>query len=144
MATARRSGRWQPGESGNPAGRQPGSGQVAKLRAAIAEHVPEIIERLVEAARAGDIGAARLLLERVIPPMRAAEPAEPLSLPANGSLTEQGRALLLAATAGEIAPGQAAALLGALAALGRVAELDELTRRIESLEGRYGTPARSD
>lgn len=62
---------WQPGQSGNPAGRKPGSGEVAALRAGIREHVPAIVQKLVEAALAGDTGAARLLLERVIPPMKA-------------------------------------------------------------------------
>ena len=71
-------GRWKKGESGNPRGRRPGSGEVAKLRTAIAAHVPTIIERLTAAALQGDVGAARLLLERVIPPLKAAEQAAPL------------------------------------------------------------------
>ena len=72
-------GRWQPGESGNPSGRRPGSGEVAKLRAAIAEHLPAIVAQLVEAAKAGDVQAVRLLLERVIPPVKAAEVAQAAS-----------------------------------------------------------------
>ena len=43
MKDPKRPGRWKPGESGNPAGRKPGSGEVAKLRAAIAEHMPGIV-----------------------------------------------------------------------------------------------------
>ena len=65
------SGQWQPGTSGNPAGRPPGSGKVAKLRAEIAEHVPDIVAQLVESAKGGDVQAARLLLERVLPPVKA-------------------------------------------------------------------------
>lgn len=126
---------WRPGQSGNPAGRKPGTGEVARLRAGIAEHLPEIVERLVESAKAGDVGAARLLLERVIPPMKATEAAAPLAL-AGATLTEQGRAVLRAVEAGELAPAQAAALLGAIGTLARVAEVDELTRRVEALEGR--------
>lgn len=75
-------GTWKPGESGNPKGKPPGSGEVQKLRTAIATHVPEIIERLVTAAKSGDIQAARLLLERVLPPVKAIEQTEPVNLPA--------------------------------------------------------------
>ena len=126
---------WRAGQSGNPRGRRPGSGEVAKLRAAIAEHVPTIIERLVAAALQGDTGAARLLLERVIPPLKATEEPAPLALP-DGTLTEQGRAVLGAVAAGDLAPGQGAALLGAIGTLARVAEVDELERRLAALEAR--------
>lgn len=68
---------------------------MAKLRASIAGHVPEIIGQLVEAAKGGDVQAARLLLERVLPPMKPTELAVPLALP-DGSLTDQGRAVLAA------------------------------------------------
>lgn len=128
-------GRWKPGESGNPAGRTPGSGEVGKLRAAIRDRVPAIIEKLTEQAAAGDVGAARLLLERVIPPIKAAEEAAPVRLP-DASLTEQGRAVLAAAGTGELAPGQAAQLLSGLAALAKLIETDELERRITELEAR--------
>ena len=128
---------WRAGQSGNPRGRRPGTGEVAKLRAAIAEHVPTILERLVAAALQGDVSAARLLLERVCPPLKATEEAAPLALP-DGTLTEQGRAVLGAVAAGELAPGQGAALLGAIGTLARVAEVDELERRLTALEA--GTP----
>ena len=133
MKDPKRPGRWKPGESGNPAGRKPGSGEVAKLRAAIAEHLPGIVAQLVEAAKAGDVQAARLLLERVIPPVKAAEVAQAVALPGE-TLTEQGRAVLGAIEAGELAPGQGAALIGAIGTLARVAEVDELAARITALE----------
>ena len=129
---------WKPGQSGNPQGRKPGTGEVAKLRAAIAGNVPAILESLTTAALAGDVGAARLLLERVIAPLKAAEQAQPLHLP-DGTLTDQGRAVLAAVAAGELAPGQGAALLGAIGSLARVAEIDELAARITALEGRHAT-----
>ncbi len=130
---------WRAGQSGNPRGRRPGSGEVAKLRAAIAEHVPTILERLVAAALQGDVSAARLLLERVCPPLKATEEAAPLALP-DGTLTEQGRAVLGAVAAGELAPGQGAALLGAIGTLARVAEVDELERRLTALEATHAKP----
>ena len=131
-------GRWKPGESGNPKGRKPGTGEVAKIRAAIADRVPELLAAMMTRALDGDVGAARLLLERAIAPLKAAEQPQALSLP-DGTLTDQGRAVLAAVAAGELAPGQGAALLGAIGTLARVAEVDELARRIEVLEGKHAT-----
>ncbi len=132
-AKKKRLGRWKAGESGNPKGRPAGTGKVAEMRAAIAAHVPELLKALVAKALEGDVGAARLLLERTVAPLRAVEPAQALTLP-DGTLTDQGRAVLKAVAAGELAPGQGASLLSAIGALARVAEIDELTARIEALE----------
>lgn len=139
MTTAKKKppGRWKAGESGNPAGRKPGTGEVAKLRAAIGERVPELLAAMMTRALEGDVGAARLLLERAIAPLKAAEQAQALSLP-NGTLTEQGRAVLAAVAAGELAPGQGAQLLTAIGTLGKITELDELAARITALEGKHG------
>lgn len=129
---------WKPGQSGNPKGRPPGVGEIGKMRAAIAGNVPAILQSLTTAALAGDVQAARLLLERALPPIKPVEQPQPLSLP-DGTLTEQGRAVLAAVAAGELAPGQGAALLGAIGTLARVAEIDELAARITALEGRHAT-----
>ena len=139
MATKRKppSAAWKPGQSGNPKGRPPGTGEVAKMRAAIADRVPQLLAAMMARALDGDVGAARLLLERAIAPLKAAEQAQALSLP-DGTLTDQGRAVLAAVAAGELAPGQGAALLGAIGTLARVSEVDELARRIEALEDRHG------
>ena len=128
---------WKPGISGNPTGRTPGSGEVAKLRAAIGQHVPAIITRLVQAALDGDVAASRLLLERVVAPLKAAEEATPMMLP-DGTLTEQGRAVLAAVAGGELAPGQGAALLASLGTLAKLTETDEIEARITALEARNG------
>lgn len=137
MGERKRSGRWVAGQSGNPAGRKPGTGEVAKLRASIQEHVPTIIAAVVEKARQGDVQAARLLLERVLPPMKPVEQGTTLALP-DGSLTEQGRAVLAAVSKGELGPGEGAKLLTGIGTLARIAELDELTARVEALERQNG------
>ncbi len=133
-AGPKRVGRWKPGMSGNPKGKAPGTGALQRLRASIAADVPDILAVLVLAAKAGDIQAARLILERVLPPMKAIEQAQTLALPADGTLTAQGRAVLACVAAGELAPGQGAQLLAAISALARIAEIDDLTARIDALE----------
>ena len=124
---------WKPGQSGNPAGRKPGTGEVAKLRAAISEHVPAIVERLTEAALAGDVSAARLLLERTIAPLKASEVPVTISMP-DGPLADQGRAVMAGVANAGLAPGQGAALLTSLGMLAKLVEADELERRIAALE----------
>lgn len=128
---------WKPGQSGNPAGRTPGTGEVAKIRAAIADRVPELLDAMMTRALDGDVGAARLLLERAVAPLKAAESTQALTLP-DGTLTEQGRAVLACVAAGELAPGQGAQLLTGIGTLARVAEFDELEKRITNLENKHG------
>jgi hypothetical protein len=126
---------WKAWESGNPAGRKPGTSAAAKLRIAIEKDLPEIIVKLVEQAKAGDAGSARLLLERVLPPIRAAEQPVPIEIPV-GTLTDQGRAVVAAAGAGVLAPGQASQLVAGLGSLAKLVETDELAARIAALEER--------
>ena len=125
---------WQPGQTGNPKGRPPGQSEITRLRTAIAAHVPSILDQLVTAAKAGDVQAARLILERVLPPLKGTEQAVELQLPKDGTLTAKATAVLYAAAAGELAPGQAAQLIAALGTLAKIHEVDELAARIEKLE----------
>lgn len=124
---------WKAGQSGNPRGRKPGTGEVANLRAAISARVPELLETLMQKAIDGDVGAARLLLERAVPPLKSVDPAQPLALPGE-TLTERGQAVLSAVEAGVLSAGQGAALIGAIGSLARVTEVDELAARVAALE----------
>jgi len=137
--TAKKPKGWQPGQSGNPKGKTPGSGELQRIRASIGEHVPAIIKQLVTAAKGGDIQAARLILERVLPPVKAIEQAQTINLP-DGTLTDQGRAILRSVAAGELAPGQGAQLITAIGTLGKIAEVDEMAARITVLEGSHAKP----
>lgn len=134
MTEKKRVGKWRPGVSGNPAGKTPGSGELQRLRATIAADVPDILAGLVTAAKGGDVQAARLILERVLPPVKAIEQAVELQLPEGGTLTAKAAAVLSAAAAGELAPTQAAQLITALGTLAKITEIDELAARITSLE----------
>ncbi len=131
-------GRWKPGESGNPKGRKPGTGEVAAIRAAIADRMPDLLAAMMTRALDGDVGAARLLLERAIAPLKGIEQAVTLQLPNDGTLTAKATAVLSAAAAGDLAPGQAAQLIAALGTLAKISEVDELAARIEKLEHARG------
>ena len=127
-------GSWVKGTSGNPAGRKPGTGDIGKLRAAIADRVPELLAAMMDKALEGDVGAARLLMERCIAPLRPTEQAVTLQLPSDGILMTKASAVLASAASGALAPGQAAQLIGALGAMAKIQELDEMDARITALE----------
>lgn len=132
--TTTKTSRWKPGQTGNPKGRPPGQSEITKLRASIAVDAPDILAGLVKAAKGGDIQAARLILERVLPPLKGTEQPIPLDIPTEGTLTAKASAVLVATAKGEIAPGQAAQLMTALGVLARISEVDELEARIAALE----------
>lgn len=128
-------GQFQPGASGNPQGRPPGTSNLAALRAMLRPHVPGLLTQLVILAQAGDVTAIRLVLDRVLPPLRAQD--EAVSLPAlTGSLTDQGSAILAAMASGNVTPQQAGELLSAISTQARLIEATELEQRISALEER--------
>ncbi|NEV61658.1 DUF5681 domain-containing protein [Thiorhodococcus minor] len=127
---------FEKGKSGNPKGRPRGIVNQAKLRKAIEKDLPEIIEAMTTAAKAGDTAAARLLVDKVLPSLKPQD--TPVKLPLGDDLAESGRAVLAAVGASEVTPEQGARILQGLGALSRVIETDELLRRIEALEKRYG------
>jgi len=126
---------WKKGQSGNPAGRPKGTAKVAKLRSLIEADMPEVIAKVVELAKEGDMSAAKLLIDRVIPTIRPVEQPR-VTLPAGKTLTERGEAVLNAMQAGEIAPGEAQAAIGALAAQARLVEVAEIEKRLSELEAK--------
>lgn len=138
MATIEKSkcGRWRKGESGNPNGRKPGTGKVAKLRDSIATHIPDIISQMVNKAKDGDVQAARLLLERVIPPLKSMEQSVSIALPENATLSEQGQVIIQSIANGALTPSQGQALLSGLGSQARLIEITELEERITALENR--------
>ena len=124
------------GQSGNPAGRKPGTlTKQGKMRAQIAEAVPGILKAMQEKAAAGDVMAARLLLDRVLPSLKSVDTPTPLALGnAPADLGGAATAVLVALAGGGLSPEQAGSVAGVLAALARAKETAELIERIERLE----------
>ncbi len=123
------------GQSGNPAGRPKGSGLSAQLRAAIEQDAPSIIKAMIEQAKAGDMQAAKVLLDRVLPALKPESQAIHLpELVEAGTMAEKARAAIDAAGAGAVSPSAASDLVAAIAGLARVVETTELQQRLESIE----------
>ena len=124
--------KFKPGVSGNPTGRPKGQHPAHKLRNAIVESMPQIIENLVILAKNGDVQAAKVLLDRVCPTLKPQ--AMPISLPVNGSLAEQGGEIIKATMSGQIPPDIGSQLITALAHQAKIVEIDDVIKRLEVLE----------
>ena len=127
-------GLWLAGRSANPAGRPPNVGSSARLRKAISDAMPAVLEKLIAAALQGDIGAARALLPLTVPALKPVEEATPIALPTDATLTAQGAAVFAAVARGEMAAGQGAALLSALADLAKLRAEDDHESRLQAIE----------
>jgi len=130
---------WTKGQSGNPGGKPIGAKNRATrmVQNILESGAEEITETVVGMAKEGDLSAARLVLERLVPP--AKERPISLALPntstANG-IAEAQQAILQAVAAGELLPGEAATLAGIVDVCRKAVETNELEQRITALEGK--------
>ena len=74
----RNSGRFQPGQSGNPKGRTPIAAggkpnDIMNIRSYIGNRIYEVIDEMILQALAGDTTAANNLVKHVLPNMQAAQ-----------------------------------------------------------------------
>ena len=131
------------GQSGNPAGKPKGAvSKMTKLRQSIEADLPDIIAAVTEQAKAGDMAACKLLMDRVMPALRPTD--QPVTLPLAGAdLGADGRAVVSAVGDGSVTPETGAKLLQGLSSLARITEVDELVRRIEALEKSINAEAKN-
>ena len=132
----KRPGRWKPGQSGNPRGKPKGAkDRRTKWRDQLGAELDDVLAALLIAAKEGDVPAIALVLSRCCPPLRPMR--ELIDLPglkADSTPTQLATALIAAAMRGELPSDVASELVQALAAVGRLREVDELAARIAALE----------
>lgn len=130
---------WKPGQSGNPKGKPKGATNHATrlVTALMEEGAKEIAQTVVDQAKDGNLMAARLVLDRLAPPMR--ERSIEIDLPDASTATgiaEAQQTVLEAVGRGELTPGEGQVLAGILEARRKALETEELERRIAALEGK--------
>lgn len=122
-------GRWKKGQSGNPGGR---SGQTAKIRAALADGADDVAAVVLAAAKGGDMQAARLVLERLVPAVKPV--ADPVQFALDDSdLPACARSILAAVAAGTLPPDQGKALIDSVVSMARVIEVAQLEQQVAEL-----------
>ncbi len=125
------------GTSGNPAGRKPGQTAGVKLRAAIEQAAPEIIQTLIQQANGGDVQAAKVLLDRICPTLKPVSPNITLAVDTS-DLLKAGAAVVSAATNGELSVEVGSTLMSMLAQQTKLIETQEILTRLEALEAKKG------
>ena len=135
---------WPKGTSGNPRGPGTGSRNRASLlldRMADGE-AEAVLQAVLSAAKGGDVGAAKVLLDRIWP-ARKGRPT-PLPLPSVRTAADTTEALgaVVAAVADGTLTAEEAQAVGAVLEMQRKAiETQELERRIAALEAAKGQGA---
>jgi hypothetical protein len=130
---------FQPGQSGNPAGKPKGTRHRATMlaEALFDGQAEQLVQKAIEMALAGDPTAMRLALERLCPPRR--ERPVNVAMPkisVAADLIAAASALTGAAAAGEITPNEAAALSVLVGNVAKAVETAELAERLAKLEER--------
>ncbi len=129
---------FKPGVSGNPRGRPKSNTALRSLSATerlLAKGVKGVTETVLKLAQEGDVGAARLVLDRVSPPRRGR--LTTFLLPPINSQRDVADALhglLVATSQGKVTPTEAAELSGIVEKLGAALGEVELEERIAKLK----------
>jgi len=128
---------FEPGQSGNPAGRPKGSRNKATLAVEVLldGEAEEITRKAIELAKKGDLAAIRLCLDRIAPPRK--DRPVPFALPAlvKAEDAANGFAAIVAAVAsGQLTPSEAGELSKVVDTYARALLATDLEARVTALE----------
>lgn len=129
---------FKPGQSGNirgkPAGTRSKSTQL--LLAMMEGGAEQITQAVIDAARGGDLMAAKIILDRLMPPAKE----RPIQVDLPSTATVEGvaaaqNAILQAVADGHLLPGEGQTLSAIVESKRRAIETQDLAERIIKLEG---------
>ncbi|MCW2098147.1 UNVERIFIED_ORG: hypothetical protein M2393_000415 [Pseudomonas psychrophila] len=98
----------------------------------MAEGAEAVTKKVMAAAKKGDMQACRLILERLVPPIKPTAEVVRFELD-DTDLPSAAKSILRAVAAGELPPDQGKALIEGLGAVARVIEVAELQKAVEEL-----------
>jgi hypothetical protein len=132
-------GRFQPGQSGNPAGKPRGARHKTTLLAEklMQDDADGVVKRVIEAAKGGDMTAARIVLDRIAPARR--DSPVTIALPKIESAADAAKAMaaiLAAVASGAVTPSEADQVAKIVAAFVSTLESSEFEARLRALEKR--------
>lgn len=126
-------GRFQKGQSGNPAGRP--KGRTNPVLASIKKEFggePDFWIHVARAAKGGDQNCLNLLASRIRPSLKARSMCIELDIQGNAA-KDYTTGVLGAVVNGELAPDEAASLLSAITAGEKLEKLEALDQRINQI-----------
>jgi hypothetical protein len=128
---------FQPGKSGNPAGKPAGARNKTTLavEALLDGEAEGLTRKAIELAKAGDMQALRLCLDRIAPARK--DRYVPIDLPRLDSAADAVKAsavIVAALSAGELTPGEAAELGKLVASYVTALSASDFEKRLAQLE----------
>ena len=122
------------GVSGNPTSRPRGSKDKRhRYSECIESMIPQVLESVYQKALAGDMTAARMLLDRTLPNKRPEQ--ERVEIEHSGNIASDAKNVLRSVFDGEVSPELGASLLSSMTSVLKAIEVENLAKRIEALEG---------
>jgi hypothetical protein len=129
------------GQSGNPAGKPKGARHKTTLLAEklMQDGAEAVVKAVVDAAKGGDMTAARLVLDRIAPARRDSPVTFELpKIETAGDAIAASAAVLNAVAGGELTPDEAASVLRLVENHMKIVEIGDIDERLRRLEGRMG------
>ena len=128
------------GISGNPAGRPRGiKDKRHRYAESIESMIPQVLDCVYQKAMAGDMTAARMLLDRTLPSKRPEQ--ECVEIQHSGNIASDAQNVLRSVLNGEVSPDVGASLLSSMTSVLKAIEVEDFAKRIEALEGQKNEPA---
>jgi hypothetical protein len=128
---------FEKGQSGNPAGKPKGARHKTTLLAErlMQDDAENIVNAVLNAARGGDMTAARIVIDRIVPARR--DNPVSFTLPTIESAADAVKAMagvLDAVADGELTPGEAEQVAKLIDTFARTLEVTEFEQRLRALE----------
>lgn len=115
-------------------GRQKGTPNANPFRGMIESEIPDLIKKVVEEAKSGNMQAIKICMDRIFPLPRAREETIPIEGIDVESLIDQSKVIFNKLANGELSPSEANALLSTIASKAKLVETEEIIKRLEELE----------
>jgi hypothetical protein len=130
-------GRFAKGEGGRPKGSR--NKRTLLAEQLMGDDLQGVVEAVIAAAKSGDMVAARIVLDRLVPARKGRPVSFPLPADVDAAgLAEVFSAVLRAVADGDLTPEEASAVGSLLEARRKAIELAEVEARIKALEERSG------
>ena len=94
--------------------------------------IPQVLDCVYQKALAGDMTAAKMLLDRTLPNKRPEQ--ERVEISHTGSIPSDAQNVLRSVLDGDVSPDVGASLLSAMTSVLKAIEVEDLAKRIEALE----------